>query len=127
MRWEGVIYGEPASKANSRKAALIGGKPRFIKSEKARNYASDVARQISPLRHPLTGPLRFTAIIYYVTHRPDLDESLILDALQGRIYENDRQIHEKHIYHRIDKRSPRAEVVVECINDDAPLLAGAAR
>ena len=30
-----TIHGEPASKANSRRFVLIGGKPRFIKSKKA--------------------------------------------------------------------------------------------
>lgn len=115
MRWSGVIYGEAASKANSRKFALIGGKPRFIKSQKALGFAADVARQIVPLSPLLAGPLRFTAKIFYRTHRPDLDESLILDALQGLIYENDRQVREKHVFHGIDKLSPRVEVIVECI------------
>lgn len=124
MRWSGVIYGEAASKANSRKAALIAGKPRFIKSDKARKYAADVARQILPLRQPLVGALRFTATIYYATQRPDLDPSVILDALQGRIYLNDRQVREMHLFHRIDKHSPRAEIVIETIDDDVPLIAG---
>jgi Holliday junction resolvase RusA-like endonuclease len=113
MGWRGIIYGEPASKANSRQLVTIKGRPAFIKSKKARCYADDVARQIVPLLPLLTGPLKFTATIYYATHRPDLDESVILDALQGRVYENDRQVREKHIFHAIDKRNPRAEISIE--------------
>ena len=34
--------------------------------------------------------------IYYAS-RPDLDESLILDCMQGLVYKNDRQVKEKHV------------------------------
>lgn len=115
MSWRATIYGEPASKSNSRKLAKVRGRILFIKSDKARGYADDVARQIVPLRPLLTGPLKFTATIYYASHRPDLDPSIILDALQGRVYENDRQVREMHLFHAIDKRSPRAEILVERI------------
>jgi Holliday junction resolvase RusA-like endonuclease len=33
--------------------------------------------------------------------------------MQGFIYENDRQVKEKHIYHALDKENPRAEIRVE--------------
>ena len=45
MSFEALIYGEPASKANSRKMVLIGGKPRFIKSKKAREYVEGFQKQ----------------------------------------------------------------------------------
>ncbi len=61
----------------------------------------------------LEGSLRFTAYLYYTSERPDLDASLLLDALQGRIYRNDRAVRELHLYHALDKRSPRAVVLVE--------------
>ena len=54
--------------------------------------------------------------IYYQNRRPDLDESLILDLMQGMIYENDRSVKEKHIYHGIDKENPRAEIEVNVID-----------
>ena len=54
--------------------------------------------------------------IYYASRRPDLDESLILDLMQGIIYENDRSVKEKHIFWGgVDKEDPRAEIVVSVI------------
>ena len=54
-----------------------------------------------------------TSTIYYASRRPDLDESLIMDGLQkAGILKNDRQIKEKHIYNRIDKVRPRAEIEI---------------
>jgi Holliday junction resolvase RusA-like endonuclease len=112
-----VIRGEPASKANSRKLVTDPrtGKPRFIKSQKARDYADVAAFQIPRLPRMLRGPVCVSMTIYYATQRPDLDESLILDLMQGRVYENDRQVRERHVYHGIDKGNPRAEIVVQPI------------
>lgn len=115
MIWIGIIHGELASKANSRQLVTIRGRPAFIKSKKARGYASDVAKQVRPLKPMLEGNLRFSAKIFYASQRPDLDASVLLDALQGLIYANDRQCREIHLYHFIDKQNPRAEVTVETI------------
>lgn len=125
--WTGTIYAEPASKANSRKLVTfggewltiagrrtrVGGRPASIKSDKARAFEKAVARQVPVLSPMLGGRLCIIATIYYATERPDLDESVILDALQGRVYANDRQVREKHIYHRIDRRNPRVVVFIE--------------
>jgi Holliday junction resolvase RusA-like endonuclease len=108
-----LIHGEPASKANSRKLVTIKGKTRFIKSDKARGYADDLAAQVGRMRQPFTGALRVTADIFYATWRPDLDESLILDGLQGKIFINDRQVVEKRIRRFIDRKFPRARILVE--------------
>lgn len=115
-----TIYGEPASKANSRQLVTNARtkRPMFIKSGKARDYEAAVKKQVRPISPLLTGPLSITATIYYRTRRPDLDESIILDALQGLIYENDRQIREKHIYHGINKENPRTEIEIRPIGDD---------
>jgi Holliday junction resolvase RusA-like endonuclease len=53
--------------------------------------------------------------IHYASRRPDLDESLILDLLQGVAYVNDRQVKEKHIYWGLDKENPRAEIIVDVL------------
>ena len=111
------ILGEPASKANSRKFVLFGKTPRFIKSDKARAYAEQFVKQCHPLPILMQGDLRVTMKIYYASRRPDLDESLILDLMQGRIYENDRQVKERHIYWGLDKENPRSEIIVERIPD----------
>ena len=124
-----TLLGEPASKANSRRNVVIGGKSRSIKSEKALSYEKWALVQIPvDARQRLSGELAVTMRIFYASERPDLDESLILDVLQDRyrriketkqrvlvqngVYQNDRQVREKHIYHAIDKRNPRTIIEV---------------
>lgn len=122
-----TILGEPASKANSRKLVTIGGKPRVVKGEKALAYERDALAQIPPAcRLRVDYEVSLTLRIFYASERPDLDESLILDILQDRykgagddrklvqkgVYQNDRQVREKHIYHAIDKRNPRTIIEV---------------
>jgi Holliday junction resolvase RusA-like endonuclease len=108
-----VVYGEPASKANSRKLVLFGKRPASIKSDKARGYARDFDLQVRPISPLMEGELRMDLWIYYASQRPDLDESLILDLLQGKVYGNDRQVRERHVYHQIDKAHPRIEVIIQ--------------
>jgi len=125
-----TILGEPASKSNSRKIVSFGDRPSSIKSDKARNYEKTALYQI-PMwaRQRIDGPVRMTIRIFYATERPDLDESLILDILQDRykrdkktgvrtriqdgVYQNDRQVRERHVYHGIDRQNPRTEITVE--------------
>jgi Holliday junction resolvase RusA-like endonuclease len=104
-----TILGEPASKANSRRWT---GKF-FIKSEKALKYSDMFKRQCPVLTPLLEGDLRVHIHIWYASRRPDLDESLILDLMQGHIYGNDRQVKERHVYWHLDKENPRSEIVVE--------------
>jgi Holliday junction resolvase RusA-like endonuclease len=109
------IFGEPASKANSRRLVKFGGISRLIKSKKALSYSDMFKQQCKQLDVLLEGDLRININIYYASRRPDLDESLILDLLQGYVYANDRQIKEKHIYWGLDKENPRSEITVEVI------------
>ena len=105
-----VIFGEPASKANSRKLVTIKGRPAFIKSQKARDYVEAFKKQCPSLGDQmLEGELYVCMMIYYASRRPDLDESVILDCMQDLIYKNDRQVREKHIYWGLDKDNPRSE------------------
>lgn len=108
------IFGEPASKSNSRKIVHFGGVSRLIKSSKALSY-SVAFKQQAVAGDLLEGDLCVTIHIWYASRRPDLDESLILDLLQDVAYKNDRQVKEKHIYHHLDKENPRCEIVVEKI------------
>ena len=114
------IFGEPASKANSRKIVRFGNVSRLIKSTKALGYSDAFKQQAVPAAQLLTGDVKVTMYIYYASRRPDLDESLILDLLQGVLYENDRQVKEKHIYWGLDPEQPRAEIYVEPMKDVAP-------
>ena len=106
------IYGEPASKANSRKLVTIRGRPAFIKSKKARDYVAMFDKQCPVLTEMLEGDLSVTMTIFYASRRPDLDESVLLDCMQDKIYKNDRQVKEKHIHWGLDRDNPRAEITV---------------
>ena len=108
------ILGEPASKANSRKIVMFGKRPAIIKSQKARDYVKSFAEQASQVQidELLEGDLWVELTIYYASRRPDLDESVVLDCLQGIAYTNARQIKEKHVYHDLDKTNPRTKIKI---------------
>ncbi len=110
-----TIFGEPASKSNSRRSVTNPrtGRAMWIKSAKALAYVESLHHQVPKITPLLTAVLTIKATIYYATERPDLDESLILDGLQGVIYKNDRQVREKEIIHHIDRLNPRAEIVIK--------------
>lgn len=140
-----TILGEPASKANSRQIVTIAGRPSSIKSKKARGYEADALMQIPPAaRQRLEGPVSVTLRIWYASERPDLDESIVLDVLQDRwkrdphdmeqgrilvqhgVYRNDRQVREKHVFHGIDRKNPRTEVIVQPLQAQQADLLGVA-
>lgn len=110
--WNYIIKGEPASKSNSRRWT---GKL-FIKSKKALDYSAEFNRQCPVFDELMEGDLSVTIKVYYASRRPDLDVTLILDLLQGKIYQNDRQVKEQHLYWGLDKENPRAEITVEKLN-----------
>jgi len=115
-----IIFGEPASKANSRRVVRFGNMSRLIKSKKALDYSEAFKQQCRKIEPLMSGDLRVTMWIYYASRRPDLDESLILDLMQGLVYENDRQVKERHIYWGLDPDKPRAEIIVEQIPSVSP-------
>lgn len=103
------IKGEPASKSNSRRWT---GKL-FIKSKKALTYSDAFNLQCPVLDELISTDVAVHMKIYYASRRPDLDASLILDLLQGKVYINDRQVKEIHLVWGLDKENPRAEITVE--------------
>ncbi len=107
-----IIEGEPASKANSRKIVTFGKRPALIKSDKARNYEKNFALQCPQLEILIETDVKVELIIYYSSRRPDLDESVVLDCMQGKIYANDRQVKQKYIYWGLDRERPRTHVRV---------------
>ena len=110
-----TIEGEPASKANSRKIVTIRGRPVSIKSDKARKYAAGFLHQCKKLDDLFEGDVSVEILIYYATKRPDLDESLILDCMQGNVFINDRQVKQKHIYWGLDRDRPRTVIRVSAV------------
>jgi hypothetical protein len=107
------ISGEPASKANSRRVVKFGSMSRLIKSQKALDYSEHFRQQVTPITPLMSGDIRMHITIFYASRRPDLDESLILDLLQGLVYVNDRQVKERHTYWGLDPENPRAEIIIE--------------
>ena len=110
-----TIQGEPASKSNSRRLVTIKGRPAFIRSKKALDYAKSFEKQCFAINPLMEGNLEVEMTIYYSTRRPDLDESVILDCMQNKIYKNDRQVKSKIIRWGLSKSNPRAEIEVRPI------------
>ena len=137
MTLEFTIFGEAASKANSRElvtrtivdpvSQVRMKRPMFIKSEKARAFEKSALKQIPPkCRVRLEGPVFVRLTMFYASERPDLDEAVVLDVMQDRYvkdkrtgkrvlvqrgcYRNDRQVRGKLVLHRIDRANPRIEV-----------------
>ena len=117
-----VILGEPASKANSRRIVNIRGRMVPIKSQKALDYVGSLRLQAAAqMSTMIEGDLRVEMMIHYASRRPDLDESVILDALQGIAYANDRQVKQRMTYWGLDKDMPRAVIrITQCDLDDVP-------
>lgn len=107
-----IILGEPASKSNNRRLMYSKGRPRIIKSHKALHYVANIKRQLKPLIPLIEGDIEMTIKIWYASRRPDLDPSLIFDALQGLIYKNDRQIKKFTCIWGLDKRKPRSHIKI---------------
>lgn len=124
MTYRAVILGQPYSKANSRKFAIIGGKHTkqrvaSIKSDDARAWVASAQRQLLQYPRPrYEGPLRAHFLVFYASNRPDLDVTLVRDVLQDYAYVNDRQIVEEHSYKRISAENPRVEIVIEPIQGE---------
>lgn len=73
------------------------------------------ARQTEHLPYPLPRPLAVRIEWHRGRRSGDLDGRLkvLLDAMQGSVYENDSQIVELHAYRYDDKANPRMVVTVE--------------
>ena len=110
-----IVLGEPASKSNSRRLVTIKGRPAFIKSKKALDYIKNFQKQCPALNPLMEGYLEVEMTVYYATRRPDLDESVILDCMQDKIYKNDRQVKSKIVRWGLSKSNPRAEIEVRAI------------
>lgn len=113
---QGVCFGNLASKSNTRRLVTYGGRPHFIKSERAITCEQQFLPQLHKIigkKLPLEGDVVLEATIFYDSNRPDLDESLFMDLLEkAGAYKNDRQIKEKHIFRGLDRKNPRVEFLV---------------
>ena len=111
-----TITGEPASKANSRRLVTINNRAAFIKSKKAILYSKDFEEQCPVLDNLYEEDLAVAMKIYYKSRRPDLDESLILDLLQGKAYKNDRCVKLRYTEWGLDREYPRTYIVLGALD-----------
>ena len=91
---------------------------RVYKTQEAKIYQSDV-RVIcatNGILDPTDKLVMFTMHWYPKSRRGDLDNffKVMIDALEGYVYENDKQIVEIHAYRMpVDKKNPRMEIEIE--------------
>ena len=118
-----IVNGEPASKSNSRKLVTIKGRPAFIKSDKARKYVKQFEEQCPQMGDSMfLDDVEVEMTVFYASRRPDLDESVILDCMQGFIYKNDRQVKRKVVTWGLDKENPRSEITVRLMEQSEAVL-----
>ena len=92
-----------------------------IKSKPAMAFVEAASLAIPQMETLYEGLVTVTATCYYRSRRPDLDAELLMDCLQGRVIQNDRQIWCKHLFRGLDKDNPRVEWTVTMGVDDAGL------
>jgi hypothetical protein len=126
-----TIPGEPAAKGNSREIVMIGGRPRLRKCDKALAFEALAGMYVPKTEKPYDGDVAVIVRVFYASRRPDVDASLVYDALQNkktaagigpdgkrrwlienRLIENDRQVRLKIESGFIDRDRPRVEVAV---------------
>ena len=107
-----TVYGQCASKANSRRIVKVNGRMASIKSDAAMAFSRDFIKQCPVLDKMFLDDVHVDIDIFYPTRRNDLDESLVLDLMQGRIYENDRQVRSRRTRWGLCKTNPRVEINV---------------
>lgn len=110
-----MIHGNLASKSNSRQLVWSGGKPRFIKSPQAFRFIDDFKEQQELLKPLFQDDVMLIATVFYSSRRPDLDDTLFCDCLQGAVIANDRQIRAKVLSAQIDSLDPRVEFTVRLL------------
>ncbi len=92
------------------------GRAKTYKSPEARAYQQRVMVLAHPWpKPPPTGPVVVTLRWFQGRRSGDLDDRIkvVLDALQGIAYQNDRQIIELHAFRDYDSQHPRLEITIE--------------
>lgn len=132
-----VIPGEPAAKGNSREIVQFGDRAALRKGDKALAFEALAGRHVPKLEEPYEDYVAVYLRIFYASYRPDVDGSLVYDALQTRrvkvgtgfileprLIANDRQVRQKIEDGFVDKARPRVEVFVYKVS--LKLVGGAA-
>jgi len=109
-----TILGQPVSMKNNYVLvkSVKHGRTFMLPNDKVKKYQRAFNKQVPVLSPLISCEVSVTMRIFYASRQPDLNEDQILDLLQKRVYENDRQIWEKHIFKALDRENPRAEIIV---------------
>lgn len=89
---------------------------RIYKSNKASTYQANAkAIALADGLRPLAGRVAVTLRVFRPIKRGDLDNRIkvVLDALQGVAFDDDKQVYELHAYLDDDKSNPRVVVTVD--------------
>ena len=120
--YDETVMGEPASAKNQRRIVTVGGKPRLIKSKKALDYCKTFESQVVPIDPLLDGDVAVLIDVYYASRRPDLAAmDLVMDLLQGVVYQNDRQVKASQSLWNLDKENARVRIRVRTLESDCSL------
>ena len=88
-------------------------------AEVFREHAGWLAKAQRPGEDLIVGEVRLTIHVYRPRRVGDLDNyaKVVLDALNGIVWEDDKQIVELHMYRYEDKANPRLEILIEEIEE----------
>lgn len=112
-----VLLGKPKSTNNIYKYRIQGNWIQSYMSPEGRQLKKDYIWQIKEQwkKKPLKRDLKLSIdIFHYDRRKRDIDNynKLVLDAMEGLVYENDHQIIELCIRKYYDKENPRILVIV---------------
>jgi Holliday junction resolvase RusA-like endonuclease len=115
-----TLSGEPKSTQHIYKSVCRGKFPTVYLSPEGKSikqaYQWEAKSQWKG--KPIAGEVELSIYFYFKTkHRRDLDNQnkLVLDALNGIVYEDDSQIDALHLYRYFDAKNPRIEITVSAL------------
>ena len=108
-----MIYELPLPPSANRYWRMFRG--RMVTSSEAKNYKALVAALLHGHQvEPLDGPVCVSISVYRARRAGDLDnfQKVLLDALQGICYIDDKQVTELHAFMFDDRQHPRVEIAI---------------
>jgi Holliday junction resolvase RusA-like endonuclease len=97
------------------KYGVING--RMLLTKKYRDTKTAISWEITSQwrTEPLTTPVTLNILQYFGDNRKrDIDAyiKILLDSMEGIVFENDNQVNEMHIYKEKDLNNPRTEIQI---------------
>lgn len=116
-----TLKGEPKSTNTIYRNHCKFGFPTNYMSKEGKSLKESYQWQIKSQYHgkPLLGSVKLTATLFFGTKRTqDIDNfnKLVLDALSGLVYEDDKQIQEMTVKKDYCKKNPRIELHITSLN-----------